>query len=160
MPETLTRFALSSKYVCICYFSQIKSSRHPLAYAKLIEGYLSLKRVNTANALKCFDEAQALADTWLVRFALGRAYLEAHAFNEALAEFEKCENRRGEAMSVFLNDLPTFCYLDSLNYYIGRAQEGLGSPAAKDSYQKFLKIKEKADVGNKLVEDAHCRATR
>jgi hypothetical protein len=33
----------------------------------------------------------------------------------------------------------------------------LGSPAAKDSYQKFLKIKEKADEGNQLVEDARKR---
>jgi hypothetical protein len=61
-------------------------------------------------------------------------------------------------MSIYLvNDLPTFRYLDSLYYYIGRAQEGLGSPAAKDSYQKFLKIKEKADPGNKLVDDARRR---
>ena len=60
-------------------------------------------------------------------------------------------------MSIFLNDLPSFRYLDSLYYYIGRAQEGLGSPAAKDSYQKFLKIKEKADEGNPLVEDARKR---
>jgi hypothetical protein len=76
-------------------FTQIKSSRHPLAYAKLIEEYLSLKRANTANALKCFDEAQSSVDTWLGDFALGRAYLEAGAFTEAYSEFEKCEKRKG-----------------------------------------------------------------
>jgi serine/threonine protein kinase/tetratricopeptide (TPR) repeat protein len=126
-----------------------------LAYAKLTGGYLSLARGDAANSLKLFDEAQGLVDTWLGRFALGRAYLEAEAFTEALSEFEKCEKRKGEALSVFLNDFPTVRYLDSLDYYIGRAQEGAGNAnAAKVSYQKFLDIKAKADPGQAMVEDA------
>ncbi|NPV82540.1 MAG: protein kinase [Candidatus Aminicenantes bacterium] len=129
-----------------------------LAYSKLLGGYLSLRRADTANALKLFDEAQALVDTWLGRFALGRAYLEAGAYLEASAEFEKCEKRQGEAMSVFLNDLPTFRYLDTLYYYIGRALEGQGKKAAaKEAYQKFLNIKAKADAGQAMVEDARQR---
>jgi tetratricopeptide (TPR) repeat protein len=129
-----------------------------LAYAKLIGGYLSLKQGDTANALKLFDEAQGFVDTWLGRFALGRAYLEAGAFTEAAAEFEKCEKRKGEALSIFLNDLPTVRYLDSLDYYIGRTLEGLGRrDAAKASYQKFLDIKVKAEAGQALVEDARRR---
>ena len=94
---------------------------------------------------------------WLGRFALGQAYLEAGAFNEAYSEFEKCEKRKGEAMSIFLNDLPTYRYLDTLYYYLGRAQEGSGSAAAKESYQKFLDIKAKADPGQPLVADARQR---
>jgi eukaryotic-like serine/threonine-protein kinase len=129
-----------------------------LAYAKLIGGYLSLKQGDTANALKLFDEAQGFVDTWLGRFALGRAYLDAGAFTEAAAEFEKCEKRKGEALSIFLNDLPTVRYLDSLDYYIGRTLEGLGKrDAAKASYQKFLDIKVKAEAGQALVEDARRR---
>jgi tetratricopeptide (TPR) repeat protein len=105
-----------------------------------------------------FEEAQATVDTWLGRFALGRAYLDAGAFAEAYSEFEKCEKRSGEAMSVFLNDLPTYRYLDALNYYIGRAQEGQGSKdAARKSYEKFLQTKSKADQGNALVSDARRR---
>jgi len=131
------------------------------AYAKLIEGYLSSKRGEIANAIKLFDEAQSSVDTWLGHFALGRAYLEREAFTEAYSEFEKCRKRMGEAMSIYLvNDLPTFRYLDSLYYYIGRAQEGLGSLATKESYQKFLKIKEKADEGHLLVEDARHRLSK
>jgi len=129
-----------------------------LGYAKLLGGYLSLKRGDTTNALNLFDEAQGLVDTWLGRFALGSAYIEAGAFTEAAAEFEKCEKRKGEALSVFLNDLPTVRYLDSLDYYIGRAQEGGGNAAAaKESYQRFLNIKAKADAGQALVEDARSR---
>jgi tetratricopeptide (TPR) repeat protein/tRNA A-37 threonylcarbamoyl transferase component Bud32 len=129
-----------------------------LAYAKLLGGYLSLERGDTANALKLFDEAQGLVDTWLGRFALGRAYLEAGAFEEALAEFEKCAKRRGEALSVFLNDLPTCRFLDSLDYYVGRALEGQGkSVAARDAYQRFMKIKEKANQQTLLIGDAKKR---
>ncbi|MFZ2054565.1 MAG: protein kinase [Candidatus Aminicenantales bacterium] len=128
------------------------------AYAKLLGGYLLLKRGDAANALKLFDEAQGLVDTWLGRFALGRAYLEAGAFTEAYSEFEKCEKRKGEAMAVFLNDLPTFRCLDTLDYYVGRALQGQGkNAAAKESYQKFLDIKAKADQGQALVEDARSR---
>ena len=128
-----------------------------LACAKLIGGDMSLHRGDTANARKLFDEAQGLVDTWLGRFALGRAYLQAGAFTEALSEFEKCEKRKGEATSIFQNDLPTFRYLDSLYYYLGRAQEGSGNKAAKESYLEFLKIKEKADPGLPEVEDARKR---
>lgn len=130
-----------------------------LAYAKLIGGNLSLKRGDSANARKLYDEAQSLVDTWLGRFALGRAYLEAGAFTEAYSEFEKCEKRKGEATSIFLvNDLPTYRYLDTLYYYLGRAQEGQGSKdAAKKSYEKFLQIKAKADEGQALVDDAKRR---
>jgi len=129
-----------------------------LAYGKLIGGYLSFKRGDTANARKLFDEAQSLADTWLGRYALGRAYLEAGAYPEAVAEFEKCEKRKGEATSIFLNDFPTYRYLDSLDYFMGRAQEGQGSKdAAKKSYEKFLQIKAKADQGQALVADAQRR---
>jgi len=54
-------------------------------------------------------------------------------------------------------DFPTFRYLDSLDYYMGRALEGSGSPAAKESYQKFLDIKANADPGNSLVTDTQSR---
>ena len=125
------------------------------AYAKLLGGYLSLRRGDSGNAVKLFDEAQAFVDTWLGRFALGRAYLEAGAFEEALAEFEKCEKRRGEALSVFLNDLPSCRFLDSLDYFIGRALEGQGkSAAAKEAYTKFLKIKASGSDDQAFIEDA------
>ena len=89
------------------------------------------------------------------RFAVGRAFLESGAFTEAYSEFEKCLARKGEAASVFLNDLPTYRYLDSLYYWLGRAQEGQGSKeAARQCYQKYLDIKSKADPGQRLVADA------
>jgi tetratricopeptide (TPR) repeat protein len=127
------------------------------AYAKIISGSLAQKRGDVTNAIKLFDDACALVDMWLGRYALGRAYLEAGTYAEAFAEFEKCEKRRSEAMSVFLMDLPTCRYLDSLDYYMGRALEGMGSPAANEYYQKFLDNKANADPGNPLVSDTQSR---
>lgn len=127
------------------------------AYAKLIDGCLAKKRGDATNGLKLCDEAQEAADTWIVRFNLGLCYLEAEAFPEALSEFEKCQKRRAEALSVYLMDFPTFRYLDSLDYYMGRALEAMESPAAKSSYQKFLRIKANADSGIALVTDAQNR---
>jgi serine/threonine protein kinase/tetratricopeptide (TPR) repeat protein len=123
-------------------------------YGKLITGYMSLERGDPVNATTLFEEAQALNDTWLGRFALGLCYLELESYAEAYTEFDTCLNRRGEAMAVFLNDWPSFRYLDTLHYYLGRAQEGIGSPAAKESYRKFLDIKANTDSDSVLTNDA------
>jgi len=54
-------------------------------------------------------------------------------------------------------DIPSYRYLAPVNYYLGRAQEGLGSGAASESYDKFLKIKEKDDGSDPMVKDARSR---
>ena len=90
------------------------------------------------------------------RFDLGRAYLAAGLFPEADSEFERCVKRRGEASAIFLDDQPTFRALPAVYYYLGRAQEGLKSPAATDSYKSYLAIKEKGDEAG-FVADARRR---
>jgi hypothetical protein len=87
---------------------------------------------------------------------LGKAYLEAGAFTEAHSEFEVCLERRGEATSVFIDDLPTYAYLPPVYYYLGRAQEGLKSAAAADSYRTFLSIRKEGEE-DPLVADARRR---
>jgi tetratricopeptide (TPR) repeat protein len=133
-----------------------KIEPEPQAYAKIIEAEVKKQRKNFREAIALLQEAQQLLDTWIGRFCLGCAYLEAGEFAGAHSEFELCLKRRGEAMSLFFNDLPSYSYLPAVYYYLGRAQEGLKSPAAKDSYQTFLKIKEK-DQGDPLVADARKR---
>jgi len=126
------------------------------AYAKLIEGEMRMAKGDFPGVIGLFQEAQALVDMWLGHFALGRVYLKAEAFIEAYSEFELCLKRRGEVLSMFFDDVPSYRYLPPLYYYLGRAQEGLGSPAASESYQKFLSIKEKGE-GDPLVEDTRRR---
>jgi serine/threonine protein kinase/tetratricopeptide (TPR) repeat protein len=124
----------------------------PRAYAKLIEGEVALSNGESARAVALFVEAQAVLDSWIGRVALGRAYLESNAFPEAHAEFDNALQRRGEATSVFCDDLPTYHYLPPLHYWLGRALEGLGSPAAADSYRTFLEIKANADEDPLVTE--------
>jgi eukaryotic-like serine/threonine-protein kinase len=128
----------------------------PQAYAKLISGEAQLKKGNARDALNSFQEAQKLADTWLGHFDMGRAYLDAGAFTEASSEFDICLTRRGEATSVFLDDVPSYHVLPPVYYYQGRAREGLNSPGAAESYKIFLAIKEKG-AGDPLVADAQRR---
>jgi tetratricopeptide (TPR) repeat protein/predicted Ser/Thr protein kinase len=128
----------------------------PQVYAKLIAGEAQLKKGNARDALNSFQEGQKLADTWLGHFDMGRAYLDAGAFTEASSEFDVCLKRRGEATSVFLDDVPSFHVLPAVYYYQGRAREGLNSPGAAESYKTFLAIKEKG-AGDPLVADAQRR---
>jgi eukaryotic-like serine/threonine-protein kinase len=125
----------------------------PQIYAKLISGEAQLKRGNAHDALTAFQEAQKLADTWLGHYDMGLAYLAASAFPEASSEFDVCLKRRGEATSVFLDDVPSYHLLPAVYYYQGRAREGLHSEGAAESYKTFLALKEKG-AGDPLVADA------
>jgi eukaryotic-like serine/threonine-protein kinase len=113
----------------------------PQSYGKLIEGEIALKSGDAALAIKLFTEAIGQLDTWIGHFSLGRAYLERGAFPEADGEFETCLRRRGEALALFLDESPTYGYLPSVYYYLGRAREGMKTANFADSYQTYLTIR-------------------
>ena len=69
-----------------------------------------LKSGDSRQAIKVLTEANALLDTWIGHFDLGRAYLEAGLFAQADSEFDRCIKRRGEALSLFLDEEPTYGY--------------------------------------------------
>ncbi|HEX4785085.1 MAG TPA: protein kinase, partial [Candidatus Sulfotelmatobacter sp.] len=125
----------------------------PQIYPKLIAAEALIKKGKPRDAVQSLQEAQKLADTWLGHFDLGRAYLDAGAYTEASSEFDACLKRRGEVTSVFLDDVQSYHLLPAVYYYQGRAQEGLKSPGAADSYKAYLAIKEKG-AGDPLVADA------
>jgi tetratricopeptide (TPR) repeat protein len=126
------------------------------AYAKLVEGEMALKNGDSHKAVKLFTEANNQVDSWIGRFDLGRAYLEAGAFAEADSEFDRCTKRRGEALSLFL-DLSTYGYFPPVYYYQGRALEGMKTAGFADSYKKYLSIRGKAGE-DPLLADARHRA--
>jgi eukaryotic-like serine/threonine-protein kinase len=134
----------------------IRFETDPQVYAKLIAGEAQLKRGKPREALNSFQEAQKLSDSWLGRFDLGRAYLDANAFTEASSEFDACLSRRGEATAVFLDDIPSYHLLPAVYYYQGRAREGLHSSGAAESYKTFLDIKVNG-AGDPLVAEARKR---
>jgi tetratricopeptide (TPR) repeat protein len=129
------------------------------AYADIVRAEIALARGEPADAVEALRSAQKTADLWLVHFILGRAYVEAGRFPEAIAEFENCVRRRGEATAIFLDDVPSIRYLATLPYWQGRAQEGLGlSAQAATNYKQFLSIREAAN--DALVKDARARAAK
>jgi tetratricopeptide (TPR) repeat protein len=129
----------------------------PRACGKLIEGEIALARGDARVALERFQEARSAADTWPGRLALARADIEAGAFAAAHSELEQCLKRRGEAMAVFLDDVPSYWYFPPVYHYLGRGQEGLRSPQYADSYRTFLDIKHGADSAESLVADTRRR---
>jgi tetratricopeptide (TPR) repeat protein len=124
----------------------------PQAYAKLIEGEIALASTDPRKAIKAFTEANNVLDTWIGRFGLGRAYLEAGAFTEADSEFDRCIKRRGEALALFLDLSPTYGYFPPVYYYLGRVREGLKSAGFAESYRTYVSIRGKAGEDPLLAE--------
>jgi tetratricopeptide (TPR) repeat protein len=125
------------------------------AYAKMIEGEIAIADQKFVEAVDALNAAQKLADRWLVRYALGLAYFHGGHFPEAVSEFEKCRERRGEVTAVFLDDLPTVHYYPPLLYWLARAREAQKLDA-RSQFEEFLRIREGA-TGDPLVEDARRR---
>lgn len=114
------------------------------AYAKIIRGDLALQQGQKNDAIKMFNDANQLLDTWIGHFELGRAYLESGLFVEGDSEFDSCLKRRGEALEIFMDNVPTIAYFPPVYYYQGRVREGLKSPGFADSYRTYLDIRGKA----------------
>jgi len=113
----------------------------PQAYGKIIEGMMALKRKEAKEAVKQITAANSLLDTWIGRFELGRAYLEAGMFTEADSEFDQCAKRRGEAIELFADNVPTYAHFPPLYYYQGRVREGMKSEGFADFYKTYLSLR-------------------
>jgi serine/threonine protein kinase/Flp pilus assembly protein TadD len=118
-----------------------ETQAEPQAYGKIIEGKLALKQGDSHLAIKDITDANTLLDTWMGRFELGRAYLEAGQFAEADSEFDRCIKRRGEAIELLMNDMATYGYFPYVYYYQGRVRQGLKTPAFADSYRTYLSFR-------------------
>jgi tetratricopeptide (TPR) repeat protein/predicted Ser/Thr protein kinase len=127
----------------------------PQAYAELIRGESELARNRPADALRRFQAAKKIADTWAGRLDLGKSYLGARAFPEADAELENCLKRRGEATALFLDESPSFRVFPPVYYHLGLAREGLKSPGAADAFKSFLAFR--PSDGDPLSADAKRR---
>jgi tetratricopeptide (TPR) repeat protein/predicted Ser/Thr protein kinase len=127
----------------------------PQAYGKLILGEAALKDHDPKQALQLLTEAKNLVDIWIAHLDLGLAYLDAGLFVEADSEFQRCLERRGEAMELFADDMPTYTYVPPVYYYQGRVREGLKSAAFAESYRTYLSIRGKAGEDPLLPEIRH-----
>ena len=125
------------------------------SYGLMIQASIARIEGNHVEAIDLLRSAIKLADLWLVRFELGRAYLDAEYFAEALDQFLTCEERLGEATAVFLDDTPSYRYLATLPYWTARAQQSLGmQTSAYQGYEMFLALR---PSGGPLADDARQR---
>jgi serine/threonine protein kinase/tetratricopeptide (TPR) repeat protein len=124
----------------------------PQSYGKVLEGSIALHRGDMRQAIQSLTEANKLLDTWISRFQLGRAYLEAGKFIEADSEFDRCIKRHGETLELFMDNVPTYRYLPLVYYYQGRVREGLKSANFTDSYKTYLGIRSSAGEDPLLAE--------
>jgi tetratricopeptide (TPR) repeat protein len=113
----------------------------PQAYAKILGGEAALASGDARQAIKLLLEANGMLDTWIGAFELGRAYLEAGALPQADSQFDRAIKRRGEALSLFLDEEPTFGYFPPAYYYQGRVREGMKNAGFADSYRQYLKVR-------------------
>jgi tetratricopeptide (TPR) repeat protein/predicted Ser/Thr protein kinase len=127
----------------------------PQAYGKIIEGMIALKRKEAKEAVKQITAANDLLDTWIGRFELGLAYLEAGAFTEADSEFDQCVKRRGEAVELFMDNVPTYAYFPPVYYYQGRVREGMKSEGFAEFYKTYLSIRGESSEDPLVPEIRH-----
>ncbi len=127
------------------------------AHAKIIEARIALRERKTVQAVEALTAAIKLADLWTARYLLGVAYIEAGHGPEGLAELDACMRRRGEAVALFLDDVPSGRVLAPLKYWLARAQQDVGQVAgARDNYTAFLALRTQSPE-DPLVRDARRR---
>ncbi len=129
----------------------------PRAYAKIVEAELLLAAGDPRRAAAVLGESLALVDTWIGRYTLGRAYVEAGAYAQADSEFDRAMKRRGEALALFLDEEPTYGFFPAVHYWQGRVREGLGTAGYVESYRRYLAIRGNS-TEDPLVADARKRA--
>jgi hypothetical protein len=64
--------------------------------------------------------------------------------------------RRGEAIELFMDNVPTYAYFPPVYYYQGRTREGMHSGGFADLYKTYLSIRGQS-TQDPLVGDARHR---
>src|SRR5581483_10998593 len=127
------------------------------AYARIITAEIAARDGRIAEATEALRGSIKRHDTWFARYLLGRVYLDAAHFPEAMAEFDLAMKRRGEATDAFFSDVPTLRYLPPLYYWLARAQEAVGVAEARRNYEQYVALRSGADPADSLVHDARAR---
>jgi serine/threonine protein kinase/tetratricopeptide (TPR) repeat protein len=129
------------------------------SYGRLIAGALALQRKRYPDAIDAIREGLKLHDSWVGHALLGEAYTAAGQYAQALAEWELCLKRRGEATDAFFADTSSLRYLPPVFYWLGRVQDALGAgPAARASYDRFVELRANAEPPDPLAALARRRS--
>ena len=117
------------------------SAAEPRALGRIVIANVALNKGEPQKAIDILLEANSILDTWLGHFDLGRAYLASSAAAQADSEFDRCLKRRGEALSVLLDEEPTYGYLPMAYYYQGRVRQQLNPGGFAESYRRYIEIR-------------------
>jgi tetratricopeptide (TPR) repeat protein len=128
----------------------------PQAYGKTLEALVAIHGKDPRPAIKLLTEANELLDTWIGHFDMGRAYLATKQYPQAESEFSRANKRRGEALSLFLDEEATYGYFPAVHYYWGQARQGQSLGSAAESYQTYIDLRGKAGE-DALLADARRR---
>jgi serine/threonine protein kinase len=79
-------------------------------------------------------------DSFIECAELGKAYLDAGAFDDAARELEACATRRGDAVAGFPGDGSTLRELGPALYRLARAKYASGRPGYAPAYRAFLEL--------------------
>lgn len=135
-----------------------QADAHSRAYGQMLKGMILESEGARTEAILAMREAITIADLWLIRYQIGKAYLRAGNYPEALDELTTLKVRHGEATAVFLDDMPTYRLLAELPYWIGRVQEELKiRSAARANYEEYVSLRPQ---GGALAQDAIERAAK
>ena len=130
----------------------------PRALAKVLEGLIALKS-DPRRAMTVLREANELFDTWIGQFELGRASLAAGATTQADSAFDVCLNaRHGEALSLFVDEDPTYAYIAPAYYYLGLVREQGQDKRFAESFAAYLKLRGNS-TEDALLKDVKKRAS-
>jgi tetratricopeptide (TPR) repeat protein len=130
----------------------------PRAYAKILEGNILRQSGKARQAITVLQEANTLLNTWIGQFDLGRAQLEDGSLIAADSAFDRCIKRSGEALSLFLDEEPTFAYFPAAYYYQGRIRQQLKTEGFADAYRTYLGIRGQSKE-DPLVKEARAQVT-
>jgi tetratricopeptide (TPR) repeat protein len=165
-PEFGTRYTAGRIFIAAKHFpralaiaKQLRDSltQESQSLARVLQAETALALNQPREALTLLEEARQFADGWLLRYAMGRAYLAIDAFIEADSALDACIQRRGEASAVFLDDIPSYRMLAPVYYHQGLARAGLRSASAAESFKTFLAFKAGGDEQSALLSDARSR---
>jgi tetratricopeptide (TPR) repeat protein len=131
----------------------------PQAYGKILEGAIALKNGDSRQAIKILGDANSVLDTWIGHFDLGQAFLKEGALPQADSEFDRCIQRRGEALALLVDEEPTYGYFPTAYYYQGLVRQGLKNASFADSYREYLNIRGKS-TEDPLLPDVRKRASQ
>jgi eukaryotic-like serine/threonine-protein kinase len=116
-----------------------KPAQEPRAYRQLLVADSLRVSGRYEDALRAYDEAQGIMETWLARFGRARTFLAAGRYEEAEQELRACVAIASGVTNVYpASDGGSTRFLTLASYHLAAALDAQKKPEAREAYQAFL----------------------